>query len=361
MMNGREIRHYQPGDEQKIVEIYNSAFGSYAPFFPRTEESWLWRYVNRPNFDPKSVLIAEEGRLAVSSLVMTYAQIRVSEVPRKIALIDDVATLPEYRSRGHATALLKRAIEIATEKECYTIHLTANPKGSAIGIYEKLGFDVITELILMESILHIYGLTKAVGFRYYVPLLFLNSWTRLKEKRTCKLDFDIVSGEALRKAFHTCQRNYPSHNGFIHMDDEYFNWMIERRSIGKIIGLKATLKEKLVGCVSISVHSMESKNHTFKVGNIGNLMITDEYWTQRVLSEFLQTARHVSKDTLDCVLLSVATDARDTILVNACKKSRFYPLSHGAAMIHSLGNPDRLFEIKNQLWAQPLETLVADP
>jgi hypothetical protein len=54
-------------------------------------------------------------------------------------------------------------------------------------------------------------------------------------------------------------------------------------------------------------------------------------------------------------------DARDSIFEKACRRSRFHPLSHGAAMIHPLTNSDRLPEIKNSLWNQPVETVVADP
>ena len=136
MTNSREVRHYKPGDEGIIIEIYNSAFGSNPPFFPRTEESWHWRYVRRPNFDPKSVLIAEEDGKAVASVVVTYANIMIDGTPRHFAMIDDVATLPDFRRRGHASALVERAIEIAAENGCYAVHLVADPKGSAIRIYE---------------------------------------------------------------------------------------------------------------------------------------------------------------------------------------------------------------------------------
>jgi ribosomal protein S18 acetylase RimI-like enzyme len=361
MINNRNIRHYRPGDAQTIVEIYNSAFGSNPPFFSRTEESWLWRYVSRPGFDPESVLIAEEAGKAVSSLVMTYAMIRIAGIPRKVALIDDVTTLPEYRGKGHATALIECALDIARKKECYVVHLTANPKESAIRIYEKLGFSIIADLNLMESILHVYDLTKAVGFRLFIPALFLNSWMRLKEKHAGKIEIEIVSGATLKKAFITSQKNYPSRSGLIIMDEEYLDWMILRRPVGKIIGLTATVNNELVGMVSISVHTMKIENHQFKIGSIANLIISDKFWTNEVLTDFLQTARSVAKDTLGCALANIAVDSRDITLNNACRHSRFYPLSSSAAMVHPLMKSDRLSEIKRSLWSQPLETMVADP
>ena len=357
----RQIRHYQPGDEHSIVEIYNSAFGQNLPFFPRTKESWLWRYVSRPGFDPESILIAEENEAAVSALVVTYAKIMISRNPEKVALIDDVATIPQFQRKGHASALLEHATEIATEKNCYAIHLTADPKGSARKIYEKQGFSNLTNLHLMESILHSYDLSKAVGYRYFVPMLFLKSITRLKEKRGSNLEIKVISGSELKEILLTSQNNYPSQNGYILMDEEYIDWLIERRPTGQIIGLTASIQNELVGMLSISVHTMQANNHNFKIGNIGNIMIQDRFWTKETLSEFLQSARLVAQRDLGCTVASVAVDVRDISLCDACKQSRFYPLGKGAAMIHPLSNHDKLQEIKSAFWAQPLETVVADP
>jgi ribosomal protein S18 acetylase RimI-like enzyme len=361
-MENRKIRHYEAGDAQTIVKIYNSAFGKYLPFFPRTEESWVWRYANRPDFDPESVLFVEEEGKAVSSLVITYAKMMISGILRKVALIDDVATLPDFQRRGHSSDLVKRAIEIASEKECYAVHLVANPKGSAIRIYEKLGFKSITDLKLMESILRPYDLSKAVGYRYYFPMLFLNSWMRLREKKRNGFAIEMVFGRDLTRTILACQENYPrERNGFIEMDEDYIDWMTKQRPVGKLIGLTASIEDELVGMLTISVHTLESRRIPFQAGNIGNLLISEQFWTQKVLSEFLQTARLVAKDTLGCILASIAVDTKDTILNDACKESRFYPLSQAVAMIHPLENEERIHAFKNILWAQPLETVFADP
>jgi N-acetylglutamate synthase-like GNAT family acetyltransferase len=317
--------------------------------------------VNRPGFDSESILILEDNDKAVSSLVMTYANILISGIPRKVGLIDDVATIPDYQGKGHASALVEHAIEVATKKECFALHLAANPKGLAIRIYEKQGFSVLTNLNLMESILNAYNLSKAMGYRYYVPMLFLKSILRLKEKHESNLEIKIVSGSELKNIFLTYQENYPSQNGIIQMDEDYIDWLIEQRPNGNIIGLTAKIQNEFVGMLSISAHTMQAKNHNFRIANIGNILIPDEYRTQEILSKFLQTARFVAQGDLGCALASVAVDPIDINLNNAAKQSRFYPLSHGAAMIHPLSNPDRLLEIKGSPWSQPLETIVADP
>ena len=359
----REIKSYKSGDEQKIVGIYNSAFGSDFPFFYRTEESWLWRYVNRPLFEPNSILIAEEDGKAVASVVMTYANLMIEGVPRSFALVDDVATLPEYRNKGYATALMERAVEIAEEKQCYAIHLVADPDGPASRIYEKIGFSTITKLDFMQSPLRIYELAKAVGVRYYIPLLFLNSWMRLKEHRNNNRKFviNVVSGRELLKALVTNQENYNIRNGSIEIDDDYATWMIEKRPTGKMMGITATKDDEAIGMMTVSAHEMKTRSGTFQIGNIANIAGTHEFWTEEVLWGLLQTTREVAKETLNCSLASIAVDERDTKLKNACIHSRFHQLRHGAAMIHPLANSDKLREIKSSIWSQPLETMVADP
>jgi hypothetical protein len=121
------------------------------------------------------------------------------------------------------------------------------------------------------------------------------------------------------------------------------------------------MDDEIVGMMSVSAHEMKTKSGAFHVGNIANIAVSDEFWIEEVLCSLLRKAREIAKDTLNCALASVAVDERDTILKDACIHSRFYPLRNVAAMIHPLSNPDRLQEIKSSLWAQPLETMVADP
>ncbi|MEM5875494.1 MAG: GNAT family N-acetyltransferase [Candidatus Aenigmatarchaeota archaeon] len=57
------------------------------------------------------------------------------------ALLEDVFVLEEYRSKGIGTELVKRAIELAKEKNCYKILATSRFEREYIHKwYEKLGF-----------------------------------------------------------------------------------------------------------------------------------------------------------------------------------------------------------------------------
>jgi ribosomal protein S18 acetylase RimI-like enzyme len=59
------------------------------------------------------------------------------------ALVDDVATLPQQRRRGAATAAMRGLMEDARNRQASELFLFAAEHGDAQRIYERLGFRVI--------------------------------------------------------------------------------------------------------------------------------------------------------------------------------------------------------------------------
>jgi ribosomal protein S18 acetylase RimI-like enzyme len=59
------------------------------------------------------------------------------------ALVDDVATLPQQRRRGAATAAVRGLMEEAQNRQASELFLFAAEHGDAQRIYERLGFRVI--------------------------------------------------------------------------------------------------------------------------------------------------------------------------------------------------------------------------
>lgn len=55
--------------------------------------------------------------------------------------IHEVFTLPEYRNRGIATALVRRALDLAAERGCACATLQASPLG--VPVYRALGFEAV--------------------------------------------------------------------------------------------------------------------------------------------------------------------------------------------------------------------------
>jgi len=61
---------------------------------------------------------------------------------RPYGLIENVVTHPDYRRRGLGTAVLKRALQAAWERNCYKVMLLTGSKNEAtLRFYEKAGFE----------------------------------------------------------------------------------------------------------------------------------------------------------------------------------------------------------------------------
>jgi GNAT superfamily N-acetyltransferase len=61
---------------------------------------------------------------------------------RPYAVIENVITDSEHRSRGIGKALIKRALELAGKENCYKVMLMSGRKDQAVhAFYKKCGFD----------------------------------------------------------------------------------------------------------------------------------------------------------------------------------------------------------------------------
>lgn len=63
--------------------------------------------------------------------------------PRKVAFIQDLATLPDHRGRGIGTALLRRAREQAVAEGAESLELTVwDFNERAVALYERMGLGM---------------------------------------------------------------------------------------------------------------------------------------------------------------------------------------------------------------------------
>lgn len=84
-------------------------------------------------------VMEEDGKL-VSSCTMSVIK-NLTRGGRPYALIENVVTDFDYRKRGYATAILRKAVEAAKENNCYKVMLlTSKKEESTLRFYEKAGF-----------------------------------------------------------------------------------------------------------------------------------------------------------------------------------------------------------------------------
>lgn len=99
-------------------------------------ESILYEILAMPG---TSLLGAEcEGRIVSTAMLSILPNLTFGGRP--LARIENVVTLPDFRGRGFAAAVMEKAIEKARSKNCADISLLSPKSLKAEGFYRKLGF-----------------------------------------------------------------------------------------------------------------------------------------------------------------------------------------------------------------------------
>ncbi|MFW9889378.1 MAG: GNAT family N-acetyltransferase [Candidatus Thorarchaeota archaeon] len=360
-MDSNKIRSFQPGDEEEIVRVFEAAFGEADYYFPRSVSSWVWRYMQRPGFDPKSVLMIRKKGTVVATLSMTYGTMVVNNEPKKVALIDDVSSLPQWRKQGLATALMTRAIARAEEVGCWGVHLSADPEGDAIRIYKNVGFETITHCTNMLSVLKHRRAARFGKRQQAAPLLALSLLDFLRNIRIdrsfCRIE--IVDVNAACEVASCAQDSFKLHNGTLVLDKEYVNWMANQRPDGELKLATISREDDFSGIFTVSSSDFSGPGGIDRIAIIGNL-ITD-LQAEEEIAAALYGAKNLAKNALDCPMVSIFVDQRDTTMKQACKKAGFMEIGKSASMFHPLNQSEKLNEIREGIWNQPVETTSSNP
>jgi GNAT superfamily N-acetyltransferase len=355
--NELQVRNYRKGDEFGIARLFNICFGQSGGYFPYTPELWKWRYLLRPDFDPESIFIVEDSGRIISSIVMTYATMSVNGSPKLVALVGDVSTHLSYRRQGHATNLMKRAIERAEKRGCWAIHLTANPYGKAIRIYNSLGFRTFVRPIYMVSPLRKENGTSEAGLVLSIPIFFMDSILSMRSIRHVRgnIKLRVVCDAAAQVSLLGRNEIQGPRNGGLMMGEEYWKWFSSPRPEGAIGVFEVANSRQRAGVVTMSSIRTMVWGKTMHMASISNPLIAEDKRDSLTLGEVLLNLREFAANQLDCAAASILVDPRDTVTLEACRRARFFRGGSLASMIHPLGDIEKIREIREGYWNQPLE------
>lgn len=135
------IREAAQTDLDALLELYLKHLARRPPEDPPDTEALL-RTMRRIAADAGYHLLVGEldGRI-VSSVTLVVIQ-NLTHGARPYSLIENVVTRADFRGRGHASALMARAADIAREAGCYKIMLmTGSKEEGTLGFYERCGFN----------------------------------------------------------------------------------------------------------------------------------------------------------------------------------------------------------------------------
>ncbi len=363
MEDNRVIRSYRKGDEYAITRLYNLCFSESGVLFPRSPESWIWRYVNRPRFDPDSVFLAEDSGRLVASLVMTYGDMSVNGDSMPVAMIDDVSTHPDHRKRGLASMLVQRAVDRAKDKGCRLVHLTAATSGTAFKIYHRAGFRTVTTCDVMFSVLHGREGAGIAGPALSLPIMAAHVIlsTRAKKSGDSKVKLEkIVEEDAGVRLLATHQR-LSGRNGLLIVGQDYGRWLIGPRPLGNTVLFAMKRLGDEIGAMTVSSVYTLFHGRPAKIASTMSPLIRGELRTVETVAAALKRAGQFSAVRLGCAAATLLTDSRDTITKKACQRAGFLRVGSTASMVHPLGQPSRTGELRKRLWAQTLETAKSAP
>ncbi len=162
------IRHYEGGDEQAIVALWNRAM----PADPVTLPLIVRRVLTDPNFDPEGVIVWEENGEVAGFLLAVVRQLPMAgtNLEPEDGWITAFAVAPESRGRGAGSAMLTAADEFFHKRGRRRVSFSPYapnyflpgidpaeyPAGK--GLLEKAGFRTLHQAVAMDK--------ELVGFRY---------------------------------------------------------------------------------------------------------------------------------------------------------------------------------------------------
>ena len=92
--------------------------------------------VNNPRYDYRNEIVAEIGGQMVGTGMASSTQMWISGVPLPMGAVAGVATLPEYRAQGVASAVMERLVQkMAQERQAISVLFPAVHR-----IYQRCGY-----------------------------------------------------------------------------------------------------------------------------------------------------------------------------------------------------------------------------
>ncbi len=136
------IREAAAKDAEALKVLYFEHLTKYPPQEEQNMAVWKKLLAEYENDNYNYILIAEENGEVVSSVQMSIIRSMTHNV-RPFAVIENVVTHADHRQKGYASALLRKASDIAKAFHCYKISLeTGSSKESTLNFYRQNGFAI---------------------------------------------------------------------------------------------------------------------------------------------------------------------------------------------------------------------------
>ena len=174
-------RHYKPGDEEQLADLFNKAFPMELGGYVRTPKSWTWRYLQSPNFEPEMCQIAEDSdtdKIVGVIYVNLIEHITIGGDSYLAGELNELACHPNYTRMGIANNLMDMANEYVKSKECDLSILITDQNGfPRERLYLKKDFFDLEKYFAFLNVANPFNLISDLPiFTGFLPNFLFNSY-----------------------------------------------------------------------------------------------------------------------------------------------------------------------------------------
>jgi GNAT superfamily N-acetyltransferase len=119
------VRAFRQEDEEQVKLLVKNAFSDFLD-----GDFWVWKYKLNPEFNPSLIMVAEKKGAIIGCNHWLLKNFKLSPTLETKAILGaDVAVLPEHRSKGVGTSLLRslRSSEFVKSERPSVTYMFANP------------------------------------------------------------------------------------------------------------------------------------------------------------------------------------------------------------------------------------------
>jgi ribosomal protein S18 acetylase RimI-like enzyme len=364
------FRHYKPGDEGQLADLFNQAFKR--SIVIRTPTNWHWRYVKSPKFEPEMCQVAEDikKKKIVGAILVNLIEMRpFNQKTYLIGDINDVSTHPDYVNRGIASKLMENSVKYMNKKGCDFSMLSTGLKGVARSkIYKKFGYFDLERHCYFIQIPNSFSLLRSFfGFAFFYPAFFTISYLprilsklRIKIKKILKdfsyeINHNKNHNDYLDAINKISPKNYEGYPGY---DYSKFKWArVEVPSNhNKPTYIIIRKSGKIVGGAVITHQNIRAWKYRLKlrIGILHEIFLDEDIFIRSkdislgymyLIDKIIRAANHRS---LGVLLYASSLNAK--YLNQAFKAMSFFKIQNDVIMVKELKHDIKFPKLKKPLF-----------
>ncbi|SEH44426.1 Acetyltransferase (GNAT) domain-containing protein [Halobacillus karajensis] len=244
------VRHYQPGDENQIQELFKKTFGQDRPL-----QSWKWKFTDNPKSSHPFILLYDEEDVILGHISLWVTEAYINGKVSKIGLRADTMVDPDARGKGIYKKLNDALLEEAKKANIDYLYGFPAPKAKELFL-RYTGAHHMTDMprwLFVQQPLSLLS-AKLKPLAFFKPLDKLYKYFRgpketegdytFKEIHECDEAFDELAAKTKNQASAMVVRDAAYLNWRYHQHPDYTYQMYGLYKENQLKGYVVTRKEE---------------------------------------------------------------------------------------------------------------------